>query len=142
MLITVVSIFIAVLAACGETNRDFEVEGTLKYTFSSTKPLKSGAVLDFTILNMHENERFSMYKCGPNCNTAKLVKDWSPQDEEINEQIKHTVSEDGEYYFWLQQTLVGGEVGPVLMKKNEIVANRFIVTFKTGTVVNIGLSNP
>ncbi len=120
----------------------FQVEPNMKSTVSPIRHLEPGDTLRFTFDNLKINEVFHVQKCGPQCNTARLVAHWHGECLCDNHREIFTIMEGGEYYFWIRHTLEGGETGPVFIESSKISDSKFKVIFASGTEVTIELSAP
>lgn len=137
-------IFLNIFSCAGlrENKSDFVIENEFKKTFSPTVDLVTGDILEFQIPYMANNEVFLVQKCGTPCTTAKLIKYWKATDLSKNEKVTFTIVEPGNYYFWIQRKLSGGEVGPVLIKNGQNTDNYFQVNFVSGTIIKVIKMSP
>jgi hypothetical protein len=118
----------------------FQLEPTMKATVAATHPFSAGTKLDFAAKNFKPNELLLLQRCGDPCNTAKMVRIWKPH--ELAKRMQSiTLSEPGQYYFWIMKTLDNGEVGPVFGESVTGDARAATVQFTSGTVVSVFVSD-
>jgi hypothetical protein len=69
-----------------------------------------------------------------------MVRIWKPH--ELAKRMQSiTLSEPGQYYFWIMKTLDNGEVGPVFGESVTGDARAATVQFTSGTVISVFVSD-
>jgi hypothetical protein len=97
----------------------------------------AGTKLEFTFANVKDNETLLLHRCGDPCNTAKLVQSWSINMFPPAARVSAILDEEGQYYFWIQRRLAGGEVGPVSVVSSIPGADTVKVRYASGTEVTV-----
>ena len=118
----------------------FQLEPTMKATVVAATPLSAGTKLEFSAKNFKPNELLLLQRCGNPCNTARMVRTWKPKDL-ANSTQRISLSEPGQYYFWIMKTLDNGEVGPVFGESVSGDATKATVTFTSGTIISVLVSH-
>lgn len=120
----------------------FKVEESYRATVGTTQPLPAGATLKFTTSKLKANEVFMLQRCGEPCNTSKMIRTWRKSDFERTSPRLVVLTEGGEYYFWILQTLENGEVGPVLGEGSTFEGMKGTIRFASGTNVSVEVELP
>jgi hypothetical protein len=112
-------------------------EAPTKATMFSKGRFPAGTRLEFTFANARDDETLLLHRCGDPCNTAKLVQTWRLNTFPSDARISAILEEEGQYYFWVQRRLKGGEVGPVSVTSSSSTADTVKVHYASGTEVTV-----
>ena len=130
-----VALLIVPLAAVGQDS-PFE-EAPNKATMFSRGTLAKGTRLEFSFSNARDNETLLLQRCGEPCDTAKLIQSWRLAAFPVGARLITLLEEDGQYYFWIQRRLAGGEVGGVKVESSTPSADSVKVKYISGTEVTV-----
>ncbi|TYK64148.1 PPC domain-containing protein [Colwellia echini] len=133
-------IFVLFLVGCSNTYV-IKVEPENQRTFAPDKALEAGDEIEIYISHINHNERLRFHLCGPQCDTATTIKTIDSNGLS-NKSVIFTAPEDGEYYFWLENTKLEGTESVVLMKKEYEMEKIYIVDFISGTKLHVAKEMP
>ncbi len=134
------AILILLTVACSRSTSEeslFSIEPKHKASFSPTRTLRQGDTLEFMFDGLRQNEQLNVFRCGRPCSTAKFITSWQGSDNEARAVHEITIAEEGEYYFWVKQSLPSGETGPVFIESARNADGFYTVNFASGSVVGI-----
>jgi hypothetical protein len=141
LLSLLVSLFV-MSAAYAADDFLFELEPTRKSTVTTTRALPAGARILLQVDRLKENETLYLFRCGELCNTAKRIQAWNKASFTSSNQASVVLAESGEYYFWIQQKLESGEVGPVFGVTAVQTGGWLVTYFRSDTIVSVSVDHP
>jgi hypothetical protein len=65
------------------------------------------------------------------------VQNWQLKSFLAKARVSAVLEEEGQYYFWIQRRLPGGEVGPVLVDVSTPGRDRVKVRYTSGTELTV-----
>lgn len=117
----------------------FSFEPLMKATATSNQVLSEGSVIKIQNSNIKKNETLLFHQCGEDCNTAKLIRRWTREDFQKSQIQTITLTEAGQYYFWIRQRTDKNEVGPVFGDQEHVEGEEVTLTFRSGTELRISI---
>ena len=117
----------------------FSFEPFRKATAPSTAGLSAGTIIVLRSTNLKANETLILSRCGEPCNTAKTVRLWKKDDFDASARQTLKLSEDGLYYLWISHRTENNEHGPVFGVDEERDGKVTILTYRSGTVLEVSL---
>jgi hypothetical protein len=113
-----------------------KVEPVHQRTFAPDKALEAGDEIIIYISYINHNEILRFHLCGAICNTATTIKSVG-SNSLSNKSVIFKAPEDGEYYFWLENTELEGTESVVLIKNEYEMDKNFIIDFISGTKLHV-----
>jgi hypothetical protein len=137
------AISLSIMACSGaKPTQMFELANPTKATFKSSQVLPASTEITLSTMNIGSTEVFMLYRCGEQCKTAKLIREWRRSDFEQSPKQSLTLPEPGIYYFWIQKVLDNGEKGLVLGSDVKFTGSQGVFRFESGTSIDVMITIP
>lgn len=125
-----------------ESEDKFIVEKNYKQSFSLSRDLISGEILNFKIRNINKNEKFRVHRCNNvNCSRASTKKVWDKNNIKLDEVFSYYVQKSSHFYFWLENTDKPDTQRAIAIQQVRQLDDSFEVVFSSGTLVIASLSS-
>lgn len=107
-------------------------------TFGPRRVTPPGTVFHMSVLELPEDVRLGLFRCGNPCDTATRVQTWQPGTFEAGRNLMSRPVEEGRYYLWSRTTDI--EVDSIISSVlSDSIAR---ITFESGMVLDAWYVTP